>query len=176
MFIFKCRFRCYLLSFLMFHRLNCRIPGPLISIRITSIVFWPVLQRMSPKAGGTMWARYSAIAPFHLPCVSKCSPLESNPNAKTLVRLQARDRTQQQGEERYGSNEFTWTSAFNLFSGTKQGWFATAVTNLHWWTNETGQEAKMLSSCSASLIASWTVGRDKSYFLQKCLTSSLQFT
>ena len=41
-------------------RLNCRIPGPFICIRITSIVFWLVLQRMPPT--GNNEAGYSAIA------------------------------------------------------------------------------------------------------------------
>lgn len=40
--------------------LNCRIPGPFICIRITSIVFWVVLQRMPPRENEV---GYSAVAP-----------------------------------------------------------------------------------------------------------------
>lgn len=45
-----------------------------------------------------MKTKYSVL--FFLPCVSMCCPLRSNPEAKTLNRLQATDRVQRQGDER----------------------------------------------------------------------------
>ena len=45
-----------------------------------------------------MKTKYSVL--FFLPCVSMCCPLGSNPEAKTLNRLQAMDRVQRQGDER----------------------------------------------------------------------------
>ena len=44
--------------------------------------------------------QYLKTLSIFLPCVSKCCPLGSNPKVNTLNRLQANDRTQQQGEER----------------------------------------------------------------------------
>lgn len=101
-----------------------------------------------------------------------CWPLGSNREAKTLIRLQAMDRTQEQEEDRYGSSEFTCTSALRGFSGRKQGWFATAVSNLHSRIKETPVDEKFLLRFSASFMTSWTVGFILSYFLHKSKTSS----
>ena len=101
-----------------------------------------------------------------------CWPLGSNREAKTLIRLQAMDRTQEQEEDRYGSSEFTCTSALRGFSGRKQGWFATAVSNLHSRIRETPADEKFLLRFSASFMTSWTVGFILSYFLHKSKTSS----